>query len=92
MGVGILEIGLFAMGPKRGPNGRVTGAAAPNVSPRSAPPLIRGDRSNGAKARAQKRAAHSASEDARKRAYVAGIHVFRAAQHQRRGWPGQARP
>ena len=30
--------------------------------------------------------AHSASEDARKRAYVAGIHVFRAAQHQRRGW------
>jgi hypothetical protein len=30
--------------------------------------------------------AHSASEDARKRAYGAGIHVFKAMQHQRRGW------
>src|SRR5262245_8285876 len=36
--------------------------------------------------------AHSAFEDARKRAYVAGIHVFLAPFKARRGWPGQARP
>src|SRR5262245_3495248 len=34
--------------------------------------------------------AHSASKDARERAYVAGIHDFKALQRQRRGWPGQA--
>jgi len=25
-------------------------------------------------------------------ALVAGIHVLQTMQHQRRGWPGQARP
>jgi hypothetical protein len=34
--------------------------------------------------------AHSASEDARERAYVAGIHVL-LFMWQRRGLPGQAR-
>jgi hypothetical protein len=37
--------------------------------------------------------AHSRPKDGvLSHAYVAGIHVLKALQHRRRGWPGQARP